>query len=255
MTNSSSTPNEVLQTGGRRRRVRPFLKGTLAAIVAVLGVGVFASPAFGHTSTVSGVTSCASNDYSITWTITNDYPEIETATVTSVTGGLATLSDTAPTVAATGPSGLPLTSTTITQTLPASTTGPITIDITSTWPNPDPFTLNISNSVTLPASCPAGVTVTKSIGSPTPPVTLSAGSPTPVVYDLTIANTSTGFATSSAVNITDSIPTNTTYVPGSAQCVTGGSPTCSASESGSTVTFGLDAGLAAGASYVVSFAV
>jgi len=72
MTNLDTTPGDPRQSAGRRRRFRPFLKGTLAAFVAVLGVGFFASPAFAHTTAVSGAATCGTSTYTITWTITND---------------------------------------------------------------------------------------------------------------------------------------------------------------------------------------
>jgi uncharacterized repeat protein (TIGR01451 family) len=227
----------------------------VASLVALLSVGIFASPAFAHSATVTGAASCGTSTYSITWTITNDYNEVETATVTSVTGGTGTLGATSVTIG--NGSQTKLTSATITQTLPATTTGTDTINVTSTWPNPSPYTQNNTASVSLPTGCwpAAGVTVVKSIASPTPPVSLPAGSPTQVVYHLTVHNTSTVLPTASAVNVTDAVPADTTYVAGSASCVTGGSPTCSASESGSTVSYALASGLAASASYVLAFAV
>ena len=60
MTNSDTSSSDVQPAGARRRRVRPFLKGILATVVAVLGVGFFAVPAFAHTNSVSGVASCPS---------------------------------------------------------------------------------------------------------------------------------------------------------------------------------------------------
>src|SRR5580692_8862374 len=94
MTNSNVTLNAVPRPGARRRGFRPFLKASLATVVAVLGGGFFTAPALGHQTSVSGVASCGASTYSITWTITNDYGLNETATVNSVTGGLATLSAT-----------------------------------------------------------------------------------------------------------------------------------------------------------------
>ena len=252
MTNLETTPGDAHQTGGRRRRFRPLLKGSLAAVVALLGIGVFASPAFAHNATVSGVVSCGTSTYSITWSITNDYNEVETATVQSVDGGLGTLSANPVTVAATA-SGL--TTTQITQTLPATTTGTINISVLATWPAPNPFMVTATSSVILPTGCfPPGLSVTKSIKSPATPVSLVAGSPTPVVYRLAIENTG-ALATPSTITVTDAVPANTTYVAGSAACLSGATPVCTANESAGVVTFTVAAGLAAGANYSVSFAV
>ena len=254
MTNSDTT-HDGNEKGTGRRRVRPWLKVTFATVVALLGVAVFASPAFAHSTTVVGSVSCGTNDYSITWTISNDYPEIETAVVTTVTGGLGTLSASTVTIAATGPTGSPLTTTTITQTLPATDSGTDGIDVTGTWPQPNPYTDSTSASISLPTGCwpAAGVTVSKSIVSPTPPVSLPAGSATDVVYGLTVANTSVALPTAGTVTVTDAVPTGTTYVAGSASC--GTVPSCTATESGGMVSYSIGSGLAADTSYLVTFAV
>ncbi|MGH9017556.1 MAG: hypothetical protein ACRDY1_07385 [Acidimicrobiales bacterium] len=253
MTNSDVTSRPAPQATGRRRRFRPWAKGGLAAVLGLLGVGFFVSPAFGHTVTVSGSAACASTSYTITWTITNDFPEVETASVQSVTGGLGTLSATTVTIG--NGSTTNLTTATVTQTLPATDSGLVSISVLGTWPNPNPYSMTASASTSLPTGCfPPKLSVTKSIISPAPPVTLPAGSSTPVVYGLTAKNTG-ALATAAAIDITDAIPADTTYVAGSATCVTGAPPTCSANESGGTATFTLGTGLAAGASYLVEFAV
>ena len=69
--------------------------------------------------------------YTIVWTIANDFNETETGSVISVTGGLSTLSSTTYSIAASP--GQPYSSTTLTQTLPPSASGLITLDISSTW--------------------------------------------------------------------------------------------------------------------------
>jgi len=251
MTNLDTTPRDAHQAGAHRRRFGPFLKVTFAAIMALLGVGFFATPALAHNATVTGAASCATaaGSYTVTWTITNDFNETETATVNSVTGGLTTLSATTVTISPGSTSAL--TQATITQTLPATTTGTVTIKVGSTWPQPSPFSQNNSASVTLPTGCfPPSVSVLKSVS----PGTVPAGSTTPVVYTLAIKNNS-ALATSSAVNVSDIIPAGLTYVAGSVHCVTGGTPTCTPGESNGTVTYTLAAGLAAGATYDVSFSV
>ena len=122
--------------------VRSAARLALAAVVAVVGLVVMAGPAAAHGNDVSGVTSCASplgTGYSITWTIANDWDEVENGTVTSATGGLGTLSSTTFTIAAqTTPSKdqgatEPYLTTTLTQKLPAGTTGTVTLDVQGTW--------------------------------------------------------------------------------------------------------------------------
>ena len=181
------------------------------------------------------------------------YNENETATVNSVTGGLGTLSSSSVVI---GPGSTSnLTSNTITQTLPATASGSDAISVTGTWPNPSPYTMTVTNSVTLPTGCfPPGLSVTKSILSPATPVSLVAGSPTHVVYGLDITNTG-ALDTASAITVTDAIPAHTTYVRGSATCLSGATPVCTANESAGLATFTIASPLAAGATYSVSFAV
>lgn len=117
--------------------------------------------------------------------------------------------------------------------------------------------MTVSNSVSLPSGCfPPGLSVTKSILSPTPPTSIVAGSPTHVVYGLAIKNTGV-LATppGSFITVTDAIPAHTTYVAGSAACLSGSSPVCTANEAAGVVTFTVAGGLAAGATDSVSFAV
>ena len=120
--------------GRKASRVRRAIKGGVASALAVVGLVAFATPAFAHDNIVSATASCANpagNGYTIVWTIQNDYNGPETGSVTSVTGGLSTLSSTAYSIAASP--GQPYSSTTVTQTLPPSASGPITIDISSSW--------------------------------------------------------------------------------------------------------------------------
>jgi hypothetical protein len=127
----------IRSRGGTRRRSSPLrrvVKGGLASAVAVVGLVAFATPAFAHNNIVSAAASCASpagSGYTIEWTVQNDYNATETGSVTSVTGGLSTLSSTTFSIA--GSPGQPYSSTTVTQTLPPSASGLITIDISSTW--------------------------------------------------------------------------------------------------------------------------
>ena len=79
----------------------------------------FATPAFAHDNMVKTTASYANpagSGYTIVWTIQNDYNESETGSVTSVTGGLSTLSSRTYSIAASP--GQPYSSTTVTQTLP-----------------------------------------------------------------------------------------------------------------------------------------
>ncbi len=104
-----------------------------------------------------------------------------------------------------------------------------------------------SSSVTLSVT---GMTVTKSAS---PAGGVVAGSQTPIVYTITVTNNGTADSPAQTV-VTDTAPTGTTLVTGSAKC-TGGPPTCTATVSGSTVTWTIPAGVGPGASYTLVFSV
>ena len=115
-------------------RVRRVVTGAAASALAIVGLVAFATPAFAHDNLISASANCASplgSGYTIAWTIQNDFNGPETGSVTSVTGGLSTLSSTTFGVAASP--GQPYSSTTLTQTLPATASGPITLAISSRW--------------------------------------------------------------------------------------------------------------------------
>ena len=119
--------------------MRGIIKGGLASAIAVVGLVAFATPAFAHNDYISPTTACSSplgTGYTITWTIANDFNLSETGSVTFVTGGLTTLNSTTFSIAASP--GRPYSTTTLTQTLPASTSGIVTIDISSSGPTASP---------------------------------------------------------------------------------------------------------------------
>ncbi len=115
-------------------RTRRVVEGVVASAVAILGLVAFSTPAFAHDNIVSASGACADplgTGYKVTWTIANDYNATESGSVTSVTGGLATLSATTFSIAASPHT--PYSTTTLTQTLPASASGSVTLNISSTW--------------------------------------------------------------------------------------------------------------------------
>jgi hypothetical protein len=124
------------------RWLRRTLQGTMAAAIAMVGLVAFSAPAFAHNDAISGVASCASplgSGYTITWTISNDWNESERGTVTSVTGGLPSLNSSSFTIGIKDPptseeyASTPYLTTALTQTLPATATGTITLDTSTTW--------------------------------------------------------------------------------------------------------------------------
>jgi uncharacterized repeat protein (TIGR01451 family) len=130
----------------------------LASAIAIVGLVAFDTPAFAHDNVITSTPSCASplgTGYTITWNIANDYNLAETGTVVSVTGGLNTLNTTTFNIAASP--GTPYQSTNITQTLPASASGTITLDTSAKWS--DGFTTSDSgtaNLSTLNCAAPKG---------------------------------------------------------------------------------------------------
>ena len=111
-----------------------MVTGAAASALAIVGLVAFATPAFAHDNLISATASCASplgSGYTVVWTIQNDFNGPETGSLTSATGGLSTLSSTTFDVAASP--GQPFSSTTLTQTLPATASGPITLAISSRW--------------------------------------------------------------------------------------------------------------------------
>ncbi len=108
--------------------------GGLASAIAVVGLVAFSTPAFAQDNAITANASCSSplgSGVQITWTIANDSNVPETGSVTSATGGPGSLNSTAYSIAASP--GQPSQTATLTQTLPAGTTGPITLDVSSTW--------------------------------------------------------------------------------------------------------------------------
>jgi uncharacterized repeat protein (TIGR01451 family) len=102
----------------------------------LVGLVAFSTPAFAQDNAISPTASCTSplgSGVQITWTIGNGLNLSETGSATMVTGGLGTLH--VPTYAIPASPGQPSETATLTQTLPAGTTGVITLDIASTWSN------------------------------------------------------------------------------------------------------------------------
>src|ERR1700677_3901922 len=130
----------VAHRGGRRAQVG------LAASLVLLGLVAFTTVASAHNNTIVGVSSCASplgTGYTVTWTVSNDWDMSEVGTVTSVTGGLPTLRATTFSIGAqdgayattkvSRAATLPYLTAALTQKLPASASGAITLSTSSTW--------------------------------------------------------------------------------------------------------------------------
>ena len=82
---------------------RRLAQGALALSLVLIGLVAFSTLASAHDDQIVGVASCSSplgSGYSVSWTISNDYDMSEVGTVTSVTGGLATVHPTSFTIGA-----------------------------------------------------------------------------------------------------------------------------------------------------------
>jgi uncharacterized repeat protein (TIGR01451 family) len=125
------------------RWVRLALQGVLAIALGLVGLVAFGTAvASAHNNAISGKASCATplgTGYTVTWTISNDWDESESGTVTAVTGGLATLNSSTFTIGVKDPpsgnkaASSPNLTATLTQTLPATASGSLTLSTTSTW--------------------------------------------------------------------------------------------------------------------------
>ncbi len=129
-----SPHHRARRAGHEPRHVRRVVQGGLASALAIVGLVAFATPAFAHSDTITESASCSNplgTGFTIAWTITNNYTLAQTGSVTSITDGLSTLDKTTYSIAAS--LGQPPSSTTLTQTLPATASGTITIDISNRW--------------------------------------------------------------------------------------------------------------------------
>lgn len=161
----------------------------LALSLVLLGLVAFTTAASAHDDTIVGVASCASplgSGYTVAWTVSNNWDMSETGTVTSVTGGLATLHATTFTIGAQDAAFAtsktsrgatsPYLTAALTQKLPAGAAGVLTLTTSSTWADGfhvvDSGTAELSNlhcgGPALPAfvvAPPAGQPIVQSIAA------------------------------------------------------------------------------------------
>jgi hypothetical protein len=154
-----------MSTHRRRRLHRTAGLGLLIAVTAtgLLGFGTAASA---HANIVSGAVSCASplgSGYQVVWTVSNDWNLSETAQVVAATGGLSSLSALSLSIPASGNGGggnglEPYAAVTTVQSLPASASGAIVINVASVYA--DGFTTVDAGEINLPGNCSAPSTTT-----------------------------------------------------------------------------------------------
>ena len=160
-------------------RFRRMAQGGLALSLVLIGVVAFSTAASAHGDLVVGVASCSSplgSGETISWTVSNDWDMSEAGTVTSVTGGLATLHAATFTIAAqdaawasnrtSRAASPPFLTALLTQKLPAQAPGVITLNTNSTWADGT----NVSDSGTAETSglhCGATLTPTRLVAPPT----------------------------------------------------------------------------------------
>ncbi len=185
----SSSRYGAHSAGRKPSRVRRVIEGGLASALAVVGLVAFATPAFAHNDSIAASASCSSplgTGFKITWTIENNFNLAETGSVTSITYGLPSLDSTTYSIAKSP--GMPYSSTTLTQTLPATATGTITMDISSKWTDgfttTDTYTYSLSENCAAPTQTIAGHIYLCDDGNPTTIEetggTLAASGPTSV---------------------------------------------------------------------------
>jgi len=144
-------------TGRATPWLRRIIHAAIASALVLIGTVAFSTVASAHDNAIVGVASCASplgSGFTIAWTVSNEWDQTEAGTVTSVTGGLPTLHQTAFTIGAqddaylvhgtSRSATLPYLATTLTQKLPARGSGVITLSTNSTWADG----VNVSDSGT-----------------------------------------------------------------------------------------------------------
>src|SRR5580704_8218370 len=173
--------------GRKARRVRTFVQGGLASVLAVAGLVVFATEASAHNNLFQSVSATCNSaptfgaGATLTWTLYNDWNQSETGTFSTSLGTLSTavLSIAAsPTPNATPPAAL---SQTFTQTLSAADLAALTpsstisVSWSATWTDgthqtgtlsTTPAALGLSNGCVSPKTTPTIATTLVPPSSP-----------------------------------------------------------------------------------------
>ena len=125
----------------------------IGAITAIAGIGVGAigtEIASAHANQITGVSSCQSDGtYTVTWTVSNDWPLSETVTLNASTGG-GTLSGLPADIAAS--SSTPYEKATVVQSGVPGTAATATLAVNGTWPA-DEYSGTSSGTVNLAGTC------------------------------------------------------------------------------------------------------
>jgi uncharacterized repeat protein (TIGR01451 family) len=160
-------------------RFRRMVQGAVALSLVLIGMVAFSTVASAHDNLVVGVASCSSpigSGYTVSWTVSNDWDMSEAGTVTSVTGGLATLHSTTFAIAAQDGAwashqtsvgaALPYLTAALTQKLPAQASGALTLNTNSTWA--DGTNVSVSGTAELSGlHCGTPVTPARFVAPPT----------------------------------------------------------------------------------------
>ena len=182
--NWRASRRDVGSPGRKARRLRTFVQGGLASVLAVAGLVVFATEASAHNNffqSVSGTCNSAPTlgaGATLTWTLYNDWNQSETGTFSTSQG---TLSTTALSIAASPtPSAAPpaATSQTFTQTLSAadlaalSPSSTISVSWSATWTDTTQVTGTLTTTLAaleLPNDCSTPKTTPTIATTPVPP--------------------------------------------------------------------------------------
>ena len=138
---SKSSRRGARRSGRPSGGVRGVITGGVASALVVVGAVAFATPASAQDAITSDARQRDHVDSVVQQSARHRRPDhldhrqhpnvSETGSVTTVTGGSGTLNTTTYSIPAS--SGQPAQTATLTQTLPAGTTGVITLDVSSTW--------------------------------------------------------------------------------------------------------------------------
>jgi uncharacterized repeat protein (TIGR01451 family) len=168
----------MISTARLTHGLHRMAQGGLALSLVLIGVVAFSTVASAHDDLIVGVASCSSplgSGSTVSWTVSNNWDMSEAGTVTSITGGRATLHATTFTIAAQDAAyaskrtsrgaAYPYLTAALTQTLPASASGVITMNTNSTWADGT----NVSDSGTAQLSglhCQAPATPSFAVAPP-----------------------------------------------------------------------------------------
>ncbi len=227
-----SSRRDALHLGQKPSRWRAVVQGGLASVLAVAGLVVFATEASAHNNYFQSVTGACNSTpgtgATLTWTLYNDWNEIETGTFSTSQGTLSTLVlsiAASPTMDSSPPAAAHQT---FTQTLTASELGAlspsstISVGWTAKWSDGTPGSGTLTTTLSA-LNLPNGCVPPKT--TPTIATTLVPPSSTAVGHSWSDSAIVTGSAGGAAPagSVHFYVCQSSTSSPSSSTCATGGS--------------------------------